>query len=163
MCEFLFLKSFSAKAYKMLTPWAWYIKASTAVHKKLLALSASDRGCSLLCHRCVGVELSRSRHRNAMKAVKSVAYEMKGRSLPCNLVPPQVLPLEESAHEQRIFDCGGGVQLERGDILKADISSSTVVYVASLCFSQEFVAALAGAPSKLSRVFSPTRCLVKAP
>lgn len=106
---------------------------------------------NLLCGRCVGVELSRARHRNALRAVHSLAQEMTSRRMPSSLDPPRLLLYEEIAGESFAEDCGGGIRFERGNILETDLSSATVIYLSSLCFSQDFVRQVAGALSPAQR------------
>jgi hypothetical protein len=64
--------------------------------------------------------------------------------VPGRIDPPQMPPRQEGGDEQLSFDCGDKIRLELGDILRADIREATVIYVASLCFSGDFMRVLAG-------------------
>ena len=112
---------------------------------------------STLCkpsRRCIGVELSRSRHRNALKAVSSLAQELAARGLPCLLRPPPP-PAAGASGTEAGEECGGGVLLRNGDVLSEGVlEDATVAYLASLCFSSDFMDKIAG--SMMYRVSSPS-------
>ncbi|CAJ1430677.1 unnamed protein product, partial [Effrenium voratum] len=78
-----------------------------------------------------GVELSVSRHRRALEAWEALllseeAYELRRQALGLRGISREPDPLEE-------------VQLLQGDLLDADISDVTHIYLSSLCFSESMM------------------------
>lgn len=109
-----------------------FVDLGSGVGKAVVQV-ALERGTQ----RSVGIELSKSRHRNAVKAVAALESEMSDMGLPNLLHSPRS---EERGHE-----CGAGVLLRQGDILdEGAVEGATVVYLASLCFSDDFMTAIAG-------------------